>query len=45
MPARYSGRIINPAAADGYLIRRDAAEQYQLAKISTENVLQDCSYQ
>jgi len=45
MPARYSGRIINPAAADGYLIRKDAAEQYQLAKISTENVLQDCSYQ
>ena len=25
--------------------QKDAAEQYQLAKISTETVLQDCSYQ
>lgn len=44
-PVRFSGRIINPDAADGYMVRGNNANQYTLSKISTESVLQDCSYQ
>lgn len=41
---RYTGRILQPNAYDGYLIKSNPSGQYQLVKITTESVLQDCSY-
>lgn len=40
----YTGRIIHPGAEDGYMLKNEAG-QYSLSKISTDSVLQDCSYQ
>jgi hypothetical protein len=39
---RYVGRIINPKYADGYELKKDAFNNYQLIKISTGTILQDC---
>ncbi len=38
----YTGRIINQNAYDGYELRRDEKGNYELKKIQTETVLQDC---
>ena len=40
----YSGRIINPEAADGYQIKKDKDNNYSLVKFETSKILQDCSY-
>ena len=39
----YVGRIINPDAFDGYMIRKDAAGNYAFKKFETKNILQDCN--
>ena len=41
----YSGRIINPEAADGYEIKQDMNGNYSFVKFETKSILQDCSYQ
>ncbi|MEO6669620.1 MAG: hypothetical protein ABIN36_09115 [Ferruginibacter sp.] len=40
----YSGRIINPAIADGYVIKKDVDDSYSIVKFETKNILQDCSF-
>ncbi len=39
----YLGRIINKNYFDGYELKRNAAGDYQLIKIETDRVIQDCS--
>ena len=39
----YVGRIINRNYFDGYELRKDASGNYQLIKIETDRVIQDCS--
>ena len=39
----YIGRIINKKYFDGYELRKDALNNYQLVKIETDKVIQDCS--
>ena len=39
----YLGRIINKEYFDGYELKRDAAGNYQLIKMETDRVIQDCS--
>ena len=39
----YRGRIINPAALDGYEIKMDAALNYSMQKFETRQVLQECN--
>ncbi len=38
----YVGRIINLDYADGYELKQDANRQYQLVKMETARVIQDC---
>ena len=38
----YLGRIINKEYFDGYELKRNAAGNYQLVKIETDLVIQDC---
>jgi hypothetical protein len=40
----YIGRIINKNYFDGYELRKDAANNYQLIKIETDRVIQDCGH-
>jgi hypothetical protein len=40
----YTGRIINPNAADGYQIKKDKNDNYSFEKFETNTILQDCSY-
>lgn len=40
---RYSGRIINPQASDGYELKSNAG-MYELVKFETDRVLQDCHF-
>ncbi|GAB2828227.1 hypothetical protein [Ferruginibacter profundus] len=39
----YIGRIINTKYFDGYELKKDAANNYQLLKIETDQVIQVCS--
>jgi len=39
----YVGRIINKKYFDGYELKKDAFNNYQLIKIETDKVIQDCS--
>lgn len=39
----YVGRIINKNYFDGYELKKNAAGNYQLVKIETDRVIQDCS--
>ncbi len=39
----YVGRILNPAYADGFELKRLANGNYQLNKINVEKILTDCS--
>ncbi|MGG9960250.1 hypothetical protein [Ferruginibacter sp. SUN106] len=39
----YIGRIINTKYFDGYELKKDAADNYQLIKIETDQVIQVCS--
>ena len=39
----YVGRIINQNYFDGYELKRDAAGNYQLVKMETDKVIQDCN--
>jgi hypothetical protein len=41
----YTGRIINPKYTDGYELKKDAFNNYQLVKIEMGNILKDCSQQ
>jgi hypothetical protein len=41
----YTGRIINPKYADGYELKKDGFNNYQLIKIEMGNILKDCSQQ
>ncbi len=41
----YTGRIINPKYADGYELKKDSYNNYQLVKIEISNILKDCSQQ
>jgi hypothetical protein len=38
----YVGHIINAKYADGYELKKDANNNYQLIKFETDKVLQDC---
>ncbi len=38
----YIGRIMNPTAADGYQIKKDALGNYKFEKTDAEKVLQEC---
>ncbi len=38
----YIGRIINKKYFDGYELKKDAQNNYQLIKIETDKVIQDC---
>jgi hypothetical protein len=40
----YIGRIINTKYFDGYELKKDATNNYQLIKIETDKVIQDCSH-
>ena len=40
----YIGRIINKQYFDGYELKKDASNNYQLIKIETDKVMQDCSH-
>ena len=40
----YVGRIINRKYFDGYELRKDNFNNYQLIKIETDRVMQDCSH-
>jgi hypothetical protein len=40
----YVGRIINQKYNDGFELRKDASGNYQLTKIETDRVIQDCSH-
>lgn len=40
----YAGRIINQKYFDGFELNKDAAGNYQLIKIETDRVIQDCSH-
>ncbi len=40
----YTGRIINPDAADGYQIKKDKDDNYSFIKFETKKILQDCSF-
>ena len=39
----YVGHMINRKYADGYELEKDAQNNYQLVKIETDKILQDCS--
>jgi len=39
----YAGRIINEKSSDGYELKKDSYNNYQLIKIETDKVLQVCS--
>jgi hypothetical protein len=41
----YVGHIINKNYADGYELKKDASNNYQLVKFETDKVLQDCHQQ
>jgi hypothetical protein len=41
----YTGRILNPKYADGYELKKDDLNNYQLVKIEISNILKDCSQQ
>lgn len=41
----YVGRIINKSFFDGYELKKNAAGAYQLTKVETDRVIQDCSQQ
>jgi hypothetical protein len=41
----YTGRILNPKYADGYELKKDTLNNYQLVKIEISNILKDCSQQ
>jgi hypothetical protein len=40
----YTGRILNDGYADGYELRRNAEGKYQLTRIETAKVIQDCTH-
>ena len=40
----YVGRIINRNYFDGYELKKNASGNYQLIKIETDQVIQDCSH-
>lgn len=40
---KYIGRIINKKYFDGFELKKDAFNNYQLIKIETDKVIQDCS--
>ena len=40
----YVGRIINKKYFDGYELKKDNHNNYQLIKIETDKVMQDCSH-
>jgi hypothetical protein len=40
----YIGRIINKGYFDGYELKRNATGSYQLVKIETDKVIQDCRH-
>jgi len=40
----YVGRIINKNYFDGYELKKDASNNYQLIKIETDRVIPDCSH-
>lgn len=40
----YLGRIINKNYFDGYELKRNAAGEYQLIKMETDRVIQDCNH-
>ena len=39
----YVGRIVNKNYFDGYELKKNAAGNYQLIKMETDRVIQDCS--
>lgn len=39
----YSGRIINPLSEDCYMLKKDAANSYQLIKMNLEDLMPTCS--
>ncbi|MBL7702586.1 MAG: hypothetical protein JNM14_10060 [Ferruginibacter sp.] len=39
----YVGRIINKSFFDGFLLNRNASGTYQLKKVETDRVIQDCN--
>ncbi len=41
----YIGRIINKSYFDGFELKKNTAGAYQLTKIETDRVIQDCSQQ
>ena len=41
----YIGRIINKNYFDGFELKQNVAGNYQLVKIETDRVIQDCSHQ
>ena len=40
----YIGRIINKSYFDGYELKRNASGDYQLVKMETDRVIQDCRH-
>jgi hypothetical protein len=40
----YVGRIVNKQYFDGYELKKDASNNYQLIKIETDKVIEDCSH-
>lgn len=41
----YTGRIVNKNYFDGYELKKNEAEKYQLVKIETDRVMPDCAKQ
>jgi hypothetical protein len=41
----YVGRIINKSFFDGFELKKNAAGAYELTKVETDRVIQDCSQQ
>ena len=41
----YVGRIINKAYFDGYILKQNSNGNYQLVKIETDQLIQDCKQQ
>mgnify|MGYP003451515752 CR=1 FL=1 len=39
----FSGRIINPGAADGFEIKRESLGSYKLKKTQTDKIFEPCN--
>jgi hypothetical protein len=42
--SNYVGRIINQKYFDGFELKKNASDNYELVKIETDSVIQDCSH-